>query len=100
MGEKAIEAIIQYGDARFGDAWWPQNSRTWLGEKAALELEDKLKDPTSDPDGTVDLLMAYGEAKFGDKWRPASEAAKYVDSASAEELSVYLANRREMAPAF
>ena len=40
------ELLSAYGEAKFGDEWWPGNARGWISnEKAARldELTDKLR---------------------------------------------------------
>jgi hypothetical protein len=43
--ERTIELLRRYGEAKFGDEWWPGNARNWIGEQGR-ELE-YLLDPGS-----------------------------------------------------
>ena len=43
--ERTIELLNAYGNAKFGDEWWPGNARNWIGEDGR-ELEHLL-DPGS-----------------------------------------------------
>jgi hypothetical protein len=42
--ERVIGLLTAYGDARFGDEWWPGNARNWIPEGRELEY---LLDPGS-----------------------------------------------------
>jgi hypothetical protein len=42
--ERTIELLLAYGEAKFGDEWWPGNARNWMPEPNGRELE-YLLDP-------------------------------------------------------
>lgn len=89
MVEKTVSLLNEYGDARFGDEWWPANARAWLGENEALDLERMLVGEGGDPMETARLMSAYAEEKFGDKWRP-DRADSVLGPDRAEELRAAL----------
>jgi hypothetical protein len=40
------QLLNEYGNAKFGDEWWPGNAAVWIGEQQAArldELTDKLQ---------------------------------------------------------
>lgn len=40
--ERVIELLNQYGQAKFGDEWWPGNADAWLNQPDADELATLL----------------------------------------------------------
>lgn len=39
---RMVALFGKYGQAKFGDAWWPGNAQPWLGETRGMELEELL----------------------------------------------------------
>ena len=37
--ERAFDLLNAYGQAKFGDEWWPGNAQPWLGGEEGAELE-------------------------------------------------------------
>jgi hypothetical protein len=42
--ERTVELLLAYGEAKFGDEWWPGNASNWLTDGRGAELE-QLLDP-------------------------------------------------------
>lgn len=40
--ERTIELLNEYGNAKFGDDWWPSNAAAWIGTEKARELAGLL----------------------------------------------------------
>ena len=92
--------LLAYGDARFGDEWWPIDARTWIGEEDAERLSNLIRNGIDDGEEAARLLDHYGEAKFGEKWRP-DNAAAIVGDADGLDLPTLVAGIRQgAAPAF
>lgn len=36
------ELLRKYGQAKFGDEWWPGNARAWIPQAEAIELGELL----------------------------------------------------------
>ena len=91
------DLLNEYGDARFGDEWWPTNARAWIGEGRARTLEGLLLGRASDPDEAISLMNSYGEAKFAERWRP-HDAEKALGPDAASELASLLSGTAELRP--
>jgi len=92
--------LLAYGDARFGDEWWPVDARPWIGEEAAGKLSAQLRNGIEDADEAARLIDLYGEAKFGDKWRP-EMAASVLEGAEGLDMPMLVAGiRQESTAAF
>lgn len=40
---RTVELLMRYGDAKFGDEWWPSNAAGWIGNANAAELSGLLE---------------------------------------------------------
>jgi hypothetical protein len=38
-----ITLINEYGDAKFGDEWWPGNANGWIGDEKGNRLSELLE---------------------------------------------------------
>lgn len=47
---RLLMLLTEYGEAKFGDEWWPGNAGDWIGEAKGLELA-RLLDPGVEPLG-------------------------------------------------
>ena len=36
--ERQVELLNKYGEAKFGDEWWPGNAEPWVGKDVAREM--------------------------------------------------------------
>lgn len=43
-----IDLLNEYGDAKFGDEWWPGNADPFIGKTKAARLNDLLSAPNRD----------------------------------------------------
>lgn len=41
--ERLVELLMRYGEAKFGDEWWPSNADAWTGTDDAAELAELLE---------------------------------------------------------
>lgn len=87
MQTMSARLLHAYGDAKFGDEWWPNDARAWMGEDEAEELAAQLSEGFPDPERAAFLLELYGETKFADKWRP-DRAGEVIGQEEAMTLSV------------
>jgi hypothetical protein len=58
---RMLALLNEYGDARFGDEWWPGNAGAWIGEVKAQELRDLMDaEPTVRLPSRDELAQAIG----------------------------------------
>lgn len=88
--ERIARLLYSYGDARFGDEWYPIDARPWLEPDDAESLARQMREGLPDPQEAIRLLNLYGEAKFGNKWQP---------HLAARELGMEAAMLAHLAPA-
>ncbi len=43
--DELIDLLNKYGEAKFGDEWWPGNASAWIDKEKAARLEELLENP-------------------------------------------------------
>lgn len=66
--ERFATLLNEFGQAQYGDEWWPGNASRWMDDGEALEVycEQGWTTSFSEPAAAniVRLFIAYAEAKF------------------------------------
>ena len=83
---RLVELLGDYGRARLGDDWWPENADAWIGAPRAAELRGLLPETEVLPEPGQSWVFdpcegrAWGPFADNDDANRFVESDKYLDS--------------------